>query len=284
MAKRQDKSNKTAHVLNLITSPAQKQAAAQKAAEAAADSLTEADLTESPAAGDEAAEAAEINQQAAQVRQPLIPPILQVANHHDENLAEQINNALAQELAADEAAAGQAQGPQPVNAPSAPPLAEQPPQSNPSPQPQADVPPAPQVNTSQPQAATPPPAPLPQIPPRPEPAPFKLPASAIVSSFSIPEAPPVPPLQEELQYVNIMQKLVESMAQDYIEKLGVCRCLRCQEDVKALALTNLGPKYTVFPASERIPMLTLYERRYASVVAAELTKACAIVKANPRHN
>ena len=121
------------------------------------------------------------------------------------------------------------------------------------------------------------------MPPQPEPQ-FKLPPSAIVSSFTMPAPPPLPPLQEELQYVNIMQKLVENMAPAYIEKFGLCKCQRCLEDVKALALTNLGPKYTVFPVSERIPMLTVYERRYNSLVATELTKACVVVKDNPRHN
>lgn len=93
----------------------------------------------------------------------------------------------------------------------------------------------------------------------------------------------MPPMQEELTFINIMQMLVENMAPRYVEKLGLCSCTRCLEDVKALALTNLRPRYTVFPASERVPMMTLYERRYSSLVATELTKACYIVKANPRH-
>ena len=91
MAKKNDKSSKTAHVLNLITSPAEK--AAQKAAAEAETNLPEVDeTTDSSAAGfaSEAAEAAAVNQQAAQVHQPLIPPILQVAHRHDESLAEQI--------------------------------------------------------------------------------------------------------------------------------------------------------------------------------------------------
>ena len=67
MAKKNDKSSKTAHVLNLITSPAEK--AAQKAAAEAETNLPEVDeTTDSSAAGfaSEAAEAAAVNQQAAQ--------------------------------------------------------------------------------------------------------------------------------------------------------------------------------------------------------------------------
>ncbi|MCI9044287.1 MAG: hypothetical protein HFJ96_02565 [Peptococcaceae bacterium] len=265
MAKKNDKSSKTAHVLNLITSPAEK--AAQKAAAEAETNLPEVDeTTDSSAAGfaSEAAEAAAVNQQAAQVHQPLIPPILQVAHRHDESLAEQIRGALEEELAPElaEAAAIQQPTPQPKAAP------------EPEPAP---------VQEPEPLPVQPEPAPMPQPAPEPEQPQFKLPASAIVSSFTIPEPPPLPPLDEELSFVNVMQMLVDSMAPRYIENFGLCSCTRCLEDVKALALTNLGPKYTVFRASERVPMLTVYEKRYASQVAAELTKACNVVKANPRH-
>lgn len=287
MAKKNDKSSKTAHVLNLITSPAEK-AAAQKAAaesEAAAAPELAAEAVANEAFGSEAAEAGAVNQQAAQVRQPLIPPILQVAHRHDESLAEQIRGALEEELPPETTAEPAA----PVVSRRPKPVATLEPQPEPVPQPQSEATP----QTAPQPAPVPQPEPTPQAVPQPAlvpeqsaPAPqpqFKLPASAIVSSFTIPEPPPLPPLDEELNFVNVMQMLVESMAPRYVEKFGLCSCPRCLEDVKALALTNLGPKYTVFRASERVPMLTVYEKRYASQVAAELTKACNVVKANPRH-
>ena len=308
MAKKQDKSSKTAHVLNLLTSPAEKQAAAQRAAAANAEEPAEAAAAPGPSS--DAVEAAEINQQAAQVHQPLIPPILQVAHHHDETLAEQIRGALEQELdeeappATPPAAVQPAVEPEPVIAPE--PAAPEPEPAMPAkslvepepviapeplvePAPEAVlsaepvVEPEPAVSEPEPVVEPEPvPAPQPIIPPPPEPH-FNLSSSAIMSSFTIPEPPPLPPMQEELTFINIMQMLVENMAPRYVEKLGLCSCTRCLEDVKALALTNLRPRYTVFPASERVPMMTLYERRYSSLVATELTKACYIVKANPRH-
>ncbi len=308
MAKKQDKSSKTAHVLNLLTSPAEKQAAAQRAAAANAEEPAEAAAAPGPSS--DAVEAAEINQQAAQVHQPLIPPILQVAHHHDETLAEQIRGALEQELdeeappATPPAAVQPAVEPEPVIAPE--PAAPEPEPAMPAksvvepepviapeplvePAPEAVlsaepvVEPKPAVSEPEPVVEPEPvPAPQPIIPPQPEPH-FNLSSSAIMSSFTIPEPPPLPPMQEELTFINIMQMLVENMAPRYVEKLGLCSCTRCLEDVKALALTNLRPRYTVFPASERVPMMTLYERRYSSLVATELTKACYIVKANPRH-
>lgn len=308
MAKKQDKSSKTAHVLNLLTSPAEKQAAAQRAAAANAEEPAEAAAAPGPSS--DAVEAAEINQQAAQVHQPLIPPILQVAHHHDETLAEQIRGALEQELdeeaspATPPAAVQPAVEPEPVIVPE--PAAPEPEPAMPAksvvepepviapeplvePAPEAVlsaepvVEPKPAVSEPEPVVEPEPvPAPQPIIPPQPEPH-FNLSSSAIMSSFTIPEPPPLPPMQEELTFINIMQMLVENMAPRYVEKLGLCSCTRCLEDVKALALTNLRPRYTVFPASERVPMMTLYERRYSSLVATELTKACYIVKANPRH-
>lgn len=329
MAKKQDKSSKTAHVLNLLTSPAEKQAAAQKAAAAGS-----AEEPAEAAPSSEAVEAAEVNQQAAQVRQPLIPPILQVAHHHDESLAEKIRGALEEEIGAAPAAApapiapqtpAAEPTPQPETVPAEPvsaavpefepeleimPEPVQEPEAMPElaePEPVAPAPetaPAPVASAepvSEPVAvepvpvapaeptAEPAPAPQPVIAPQPEvaaaePEPrFNLASSAIISSFTIPEPPPLPPLQEELTFVNIMQILVDNMAADYVKKMGLCGCTRCLEDVKALALTNLRPRYTVFPVSERVPMMTLYERRYRSLVAAELTKACCVVKANPRH-
>ena len=264
MAKKQDKSSKTAHVLNLLTSPAEKQAAAQRAAAANAEEPAEA-AAAAPGPSSDAVEAAEINQQAAQVHQPLIPPILQVAHHHDETLAEQIRGALEQELGAEAPLATTPAAVQPA-VESEPVVAPEPTAPEPEPVVEPELVPAPQ----------------PIIPPQPEPH-FNLSSSAIMSSFTIPEPPPLPPMQEELTFINIMQMLVENMAPRYVEKLGLCSCTRCLEDVKALALTNLRPRYTVFPASERVPMMTLYERRYSSLVATELTKACYIVKANPRH-
>ncbi len=84
-------------------------------------------------------------------------------------------------------------------------------------------------------------------------------------------------------YLNIMQTLVESMAPRYIKMFDVCPCSRCNADVKALTLTNLTPKYAVFHKNERVPMLTVYENRYGSLISAQLTKACSIVKTNPHH-
>lgn len=108
-----------------------------------------------------------------------------------------------------------------------------------------------------------------------------LPESELSRNFQGPA--PTPTFGSDLVYLNIMQTLVESMAPRYIKMFDVCPCSRCNADVKALTLTNLTPKYAVFHKNERVPMLTVYENRYGSLISAQLTKACSIVKTNPHH-
>lgn len=360
MASKKDKnskSSKTAHVLNLITTPAQRQGAAKP------EELPEANA-------DSAAP-----QAAPAPSHPLTPPIVEVANRQDEKIASQIRSALTDELAqlVEDVPAPEPAASEPTPGPAAPPAPEPPTPADPpvpetAPEPATPAAPAPELEPAAlpapepvPEPATPvEPAPVPEpIPepaapvvsaPEPEPEPESEPAAPVVSEPEpepepeplapvIPEPepepepapepvtpplastpiqaapaptlndlpsagstmsagaalPPEPPRADfhgpaptpqsgnDLLYINIMQTIVESMAPRYIKMFGVCKCSRCAADVKALTLTNLAPKYAVFHRRDRIPMLTVYENRYGSLVAAQLTKACSIVRINPHH-
>ena len=166
----------------------------------------------------------------------------------------------------------------------------------PEPAPAAQAAPEPEPAPAAQAAPEPEPAPAAQAAPEPEPAPA--PESTPEPAHPAPPLPsltreqyrpdfrgpaPTPQSGSDLLYVNIMQTIVESMAPRYIKRFGVCKCSRCAADVKALTLTNLAPKYAVFHRRDRIPMLTVYENRYGSLIAAQLTKACSIVKINPHH-
>ena len=283
MASKKDKNSKTtktAHVLNLITTPAQRQAAAQKQAEA------EAEI--SSAAADAAGAAAPVIPS-----RPLTPPIVEVAHTQDEKIASQIRSALNNEL---EQLANE------NNAALAPPetlaaeLAKEVAALEAELAPAAQAAPEPEPAPAAQAAPEPEPAPAAQAAPEPEPAPA--PESTPEPAHPAPPLPsltreqyrpdfrgpaPTPQSGSDLLYVNIMQTIVESMAPRYIKRFGVCKCSRCAADVKALTLTNLAPKYAVFHRRDRIPMLTVYENRYGSLIAAQLTKACSIVKINPHH-
>ena len=84
-------------------------------------------------------------------------------------------------------------------------------------------------------------------------------------------------------YINVMQVLVEEKAPKYIQMFGLCQCKRCLEDVKALTLNHLPPKYVVLADGDRVPRLTVYEGRYGSDITAQLLHACTAVMQRPHH-
>ena len=150
------------------------------------------------------------------------------------------------------------------------------PVSEPAPQPVVEVQPEP-VPEPEPEAA-PAPEPVPEVAPQPAPEPQPLPEPIPEPIARVHLAPP-----PHLVYVNVMQVLVEEYAEKYIKMFNLCTCPRCVTDVKALALTNLTPKYVVMNEGEMVPRITLYEKRYQSSIIAQLLKACAVVAERPNH-
>lgn len=301
--KKNAKSTKTAHVLNLLAGPG-------------------GETDTAPAAEGETPEAAPVPQST----RPLTPPILEVARSNDEQLSGQILQALEEELAEEPAA--------PAEAPAAPTAAEsaaEEPAAEAAEEPAVPEEPAAeaveepaseepseevlaaaaavetpvkaveevvaqtlaeemesQVELPHQDSADLPPEAMADI--EPEPAP-EAPERSYDPPVTMMEDPPVlthgedggDPNDEELNYVNVMQILVEEKAPRYIEMFGLCPCRRCAVDVKALTLTNLVPKYVVMRKAEMIPMLTIYEGRYASTIFAQLTRACKLVMDHPHH-
>ena len=280
-SKKNAKGSKTAHVLNLLTAPG-----APK---------------EGPsAAGEPTAEGAET---AAAPSRPLLPPILEVAQANDDNLSQQIQQALEEELAD---SAEPAPPPQPILEEVPPMAVEQPvaEQTSQTPAPsggkmsQEDI----EKMLAAANAPAQEPAPVPESAPAAPsggkmsqediekmlaaanaPAQEPAPEPAPVASKPTPP-PPAPAEDEDVSYINIMQVLVEEKAPAYIKKFGLCTCKQCEADVKALTLTNLVPKYVVLSKLDRIPMLTVYEGRFNSTVFAQLTRACKVVMDHPHHH
>ena len=297
-AKKGGKSTKTAHVLNLLTAPG----GADREA---------VPLPDDPEAGDtpaEAAEAPEGTESAAASGRPLTPPVLEVARANDEQISEQIRDALESELAAAlEAELGGASAPRTTAPPPAEPepipaLTPEPepeaasapepaPAPQPVPEPQPEPVPAPQpVPEPQPEPATAPqPVPEPQPVPVPAPQPVPAPAPQPVPRTQPEPAPqpakePARPPKQDWVVLNVMEKLVELKAPRYISMFGLCGCERCAADVRALTLTNLQPHYITVPRSEAHAMITIFESRFNSTIFAQLTRACKIVMDNPRHD
>lgn len=276
-AKKSAKSNKTAHVLNLLAPNADRDAAPQTA-EAEPDAPASGDAAEPAAAPDVPA-----------VR-PLTPPILEVARSNDVQLSEQIRDALEDEFSA------LLEPEQPASEPSVEEesesimesVEENKPESVPEPElesfPEAGLTAEPEpepvsepVPVSEPEEE---PLPEPELTAEPEPESVPEPVPA-----PEPEEEPLPePKPPEFDVINIMENLVELKAPRYINMFGLCSCPRCVADVKALTLTNLQPSYIVVPRNEARGMLTVYESRYNSTIFAQLTRACKVVMDNPRHD
>ncbi len=124
--------------------------------------------------------------------------------------------------------------------------------------------PAPEAQQSVSQAAAPEPEPTPE--PTPE---------------SEPEPEPTP--EPEFAYLNIMERIVEDKIIYFMRQFDVCTCDRCKADTIALTMNGLMPRYIVTTPAAVDPLLSYYTNRLISDVTVEATKACMVVKENPRH-
>ena len=302
-SKKSTKTNKTAHVLNVITGghgqsdPVEEQAPAP-ASDPAVDSQ-------------------------APTSRPPVTPILEIARADDDALSAAILNTLMEEVTGESTVATPEEAPTPQapigeavepdeiawaaasveeSAPAAsapvetvhqpePVQADTAPQSEPV---QVDTTPQPepvQVDTvpqSEPVQADAAPQPEPvqeDTAPQPEltQADTAPQTESVQEDIAIAEADDCYVRNQDIAYHNITQALVESKAEKYMKMVDMCCCPRCTADVKAKALCNLPPKYIVMHKSALTPMLSYYEGRFSAAVTAQIFAACQLVKENPRH-
>ena len=84
--------------------------------------------------------------------------------------------------------------------------------------------------------------------------------------------------------VNIMEEiLTPELILDALKSNGTCTCSRCQADVKALMLTRLPPKYIVADNTTVPMLLTFYRNKFRVAVLSQSMRACMEVKEHPRH-
>lgn len=139
-----------------------------------------------------------------------------------------------------------------------------------------------------PKAAPKPPKPVPE-PPKAAPKPREPVPEPPKTAPRPPEPVPGPPSDtaagpdSEPFCFNVMEALVESKAEKYIDLFGLCPCPRCRTDVVALALTRLPAKYVVATRADLVPLLSVYEGRYNAAVVSQVMRACNRVANQPRH-
>ncbi|WP_251388146.1 late competence development ComFB family protein [Mediterraneibacter agrestimuris] len=89
--------------------------------------------------------------------------------------------------------------------------------------------------------------------------------------------------EPEFVHVNIMEEIVRDKIIYFMRQFDCCTCDRCIADAIALTLNGLMPKYIVTDPAAKDPLISLYTNRFIPDVTVEATKACMIIKENPRH-
>ncbi|MBC3887590.1 competence protein ComFB [Acetobacterium paludosum] len=84
---------------------------------------------------------------------------------------------------------------------------------------------------------------------------------------------------------NYMENTVDAFLPHLIANYpDICKCERCIEDIKAIALNNLKPAYYVTQEGLLYSKVDEMTTQYKADLTSELTKAIDIVSQNPRHN
>jgi competence protein ComFB len=84
---------------------------------------------------------------------------------------------------------------------------------------------------------------------------------------------------------NYMEYIVEENLPLIMDKYShICKCQKCIDDIKAIALNNLKPLYVVTEKG------TIYSKskelgiQFKTDIISELTQAIEVVSKNPQHN
>ncbi len=88
--------------------------------------------------------------------------------------------------------------------------------------------------------------------------------------------------KNEVILYNVTEKLVLNKLDATLKKMNCCRCDRCKEDIVAIALNNLKPKYVV-ANRDYIKQKVHDFNEIGSEVTTEVIKAVLTVRKNPRH-
>ncbi|MFS0688529.1 late competence development ComFB family protein [Sporosarcina sp. 179-K 8C2 HS] len=83
---------------------------------------------------------------------------------------------------------------------------------------------------------------------------------------------------------NVMEEVVQGVLQQYEKELHLtCNCVRCKEDIMAIALNEIKPRYIVnSKLSPYIRAEHVADRQGATNILSTVVKAARIVSTNPR--
>lgn len=96
-------------------------------------------------------------------------------------------------------------------------------------------------------------------------------------------AEPTEKAEPEFICINVMEQIVKDKIIYFMRQFECCTCEKCIADTTALTLNGLPPKYIVAEPAAKDPLLSFYTNHFISEITVEATKACMTVKENPRH-
>lgn len=83
---------------------------------------------------------------------------------------------------------------------------------------------------------------------------------------------------------NYMEVIVDDMIEEILEREELdCRCERCIEDIKAIALNNLKPMYVVTEEGVLYTKLKEMNFQFKADVVREIMNGVEKIRQNPRH-
>lgn len=86
-----------------------------------------------------------------------------------------------------------------------------------------------------------------------------------------------------VQIKNYMEDCVYEQLDKVIKTTGGCNCDMCRNDVAAIALNMLPPKYIVTEMGQLYSKLSILQQQFDIDVIAAITRACEVVKKKPHH-
>lgn len=297
------KSNKTAHVLNLIAGHDANKETSETASNTETDSSAAAPQTGRTA---HTAPATTAQNNISVIDTTEEDPVSNLIQQNLSDEFEQQKQPQAEPVSEPAATLDQVQNeasesipepkPEPISASAPTPESESAPASIPAPKPEPASVPTPEpeptpvsIPTPEPESTpvsipTPEPEPAPvsvPIPePKPEPTPVSVPAP---EPEPAPVSVPTPEPEPDFVRLNVMEGIVKDKIIYFMRQFDVCTCDRCVNDTIALTMNGLLPKYIVTTPAAVDPLMSYYTNRLISDVTVEATKACMIVKDHPRH-
>lgn len=91
------------------------------------------------------------------------------------------------------------------------------------------------------------------------------------------------PPEEHRVLINLAEIMVRESLEQVMERMNMCACDICRNDVMAIALNSLPTRYITTDKGKQFIQLETYKKQYEIDVMAALTKACVKVKVMPRH-